>query len=153
MWFWLQKFWILIGTWENWDYLEKMFKLWSCDSVDLKTCWRSMTFSTVVWWASLIAWTRPIGHSDPQRISASNSDASSFDNRDVFLDIVLMVRSRKHQRQFLMGEDKTNQLSWFGYNATLALEPGGKKSQMPPNETDTIRIIVWTAPAGVDCPI
>ena len=101
-----------------------------------------MTFSIVVRWASAIASTRPIGHSDPQRICASNIDASSFDNRDVFLDIVLMVRNRKHQRQLLMGKDKTNQLSWFGSNATLALEPGGKKSLMTPNETDIIRIIV-----------
>jgi hypothetical protein len=53
-----------------------------------------------------------------------------------------MVRSRKHQRQLLMGKDKTNQLFWFGKNATLTLEPGGKKSQMKPNETDMIRTIV-----------
>jgi|TARA_B000000532_G_scaffold208582_1_gene177136 hypothetical protein len=73
-----------------------------------------MTFSIVVRWASAIASTRPIGHSDPQRICASNTDTSSFDNRDVFFDIVLMVRSRKHQRQLLMGKDKTNQFFWFG---------------------------------------
>ena len=101
-----------------------------------------MIFLIVVRWASAIASTRPIGHSDPQRICASNTDTSSFDNRDVFFDIVLMVRSRKHQRQLLMGKDKTNQLFWFGLNATLALQPGGKKSQMAPNETDMIRIIV-----------
>jgi hypothetical protein len=53
-----------------------------------------------------------------------------------------MVRSRKHQRQLLMGKDKTNQLFWFGKNATLTFEPGWKKSQMKPNETDMIRTIV-----------
>ena len=83
-----------------------------------------------------------MGHSEPQRICASNTDTSSFDNRDVFFDIVLMVRSRKHQRQLLMGKDKTNQLFWFGKNAILTLEPVGKKSQMTPNETDMIRTIV-----------
>jgi hypothetical protein len=101
-----------------------------------------MTFLIVVRWASAIASKRPIGHSDPQRICASNTDASSLKNRDVFFDIVLMVRSRKHQRQLLMGKDKTNQLFWFGLNATLALQPGGKKSQMAPNETEMIRIFV-----------
>ena len=90
-----------------------MFNLCSCVSSELKACWRSMTFSIVVRWASAIASTRPIGHSDPQRICASNTDTSSFDNRDVFFDIVLMVRSRKHQRQLLIGKDKTNQLFWF----------------------------------------
>ena len=64
-----------------------MFNLCSCVSSELKACWRSMTFSIVVRWASAIASTRPIGHSDPQRICASNTDTSSFDNRDVFFDI------------------------------------------------------------------
>jgi hypothetical protein len=91
-----------------------------------------MTFSIVVRWASAIASTRPIGHSDPQRICASNTDTSSFDNRDVFFDIVLMVRSGKHQRQLLMGKDKTNQLFWFGKTPPWLFNLEGRRARWPP---------------------
>ena len=37
-------------------------------------------------------------------------------------------------------------------NACLTLEPGGKKSQVTPNKSDSIEFIVWTAPAGMNCP-
>ena len=64
-----------------------MFNLLSFCSIDLKTRCRSTTHRTVVLWASAIASTRPLGHSVPQCICASNTDASSFDRRVVLRDI------------------------------------------------------------------
>ena len=73
-------------------------------SVNCNARCRSITYLTVVWWACAIASTRPFGHSVPQRICASKTDASSFDKRVVFRDIRLTVRFRA-STQSLIGTE------------------------------------------------